>query len=67
MFVIIRKKTILAAGMILICLSVATGIIGFIINDTSSLRTIKIDEEKNFIKWVDFNVPYSVWMENPGS
>jgi len=60
LFVIIRKKTILAAGMILICLSVATGIIGFIINDTSSLRTIKIDEEKNFIKWVDFNVPYSV-------
>lgn len=60
MLVIVRKKTLLIAGIILISLSVAVSIFLSIIKDTSSLYTINMDEDKKFIKWVDFNVPYSV-------
>jgi murein DD-endopeptidase MepM/ murein hydrolase activator NlpD len=60
LLVIVRKKTLLIAGIILISLSVAVSIFLSIIKDTSTLYTINMDEDKKFIKWVDFNVPYSV-------
>lgn len=60
MLFIIKKKTLLITGVIFICLIMAVSIFPLIVKDTSSLYTINIDEEKKFIKWVDFNVPYSV-------
>lgn len=60
LLVIVRKKALLIAGIVFICVTVAFGILLPIINDTYSLYTINIDEDKKFIKWVDFNVPYSI-------
>ena len=60
LLLIIRKKTLVIAGIIFVCLTVAVSIFALIFKDTSSLYTINLDEEKKFIKWVDFNVPYSV-------
>jgi len=60
LFVVIRKKTFIIVFIIFVLVSAAAGIIGFTIYYTSSSYTIKIDEEKNFIKWVDFTVPCSV-------
>lgn len=60
LFVIFRKKTLLIIGIVFICLAVAVSIFASIIKNTSSRYTINIDEDKKFIKWVEFNVPYSV-------
>ena len=52
LLVIFRRKTLLLTGIVLICLTVTISIFAWIVNDTSSLYTINIDEEKKFIKWV---------------
>ncbi len=60
MFIVIKKKTILAFGLILVFLAFAFIIYGQLSNGSLSLYALNTDEEKKFIKWVDFNVPYSL-------
>ncbi|MGI6049498.1 MAG: M23 family metallopeptidase [Acetivibrionales bacterium] len=59
MLVIIRKRLLGIISVILIALVlVITGISQYL-NNPASMYTVNIEEEKNYIKWVDFNVPYS--------
>lgn len=60
MFIVLRKKSILifvfaAAFLALVILACA-----LIPRNPLSFYTVRIDEDKKFIKWVDFNVPYSL-------
>ena len=59
LLVIIRKRLLGIISVILIALVlVITGISQYL-NNPASMYTVNIEEEKNYIKWVDFNVPYS--------
>jgi len=60
LFVVIKKKTLIIASIIFILLAAAAGVIGYAVYNSSSFYTIKLDEDKKFIKWVDFTVPCSV-------
>ena len=60
LLVIIRKKSLVIISVILIGLAlIITGLIQYL-DTPASMYTTNIEEEKNFIKWVEFNVPISV-------
>lgn len=60
LFIILRKKSILifvfAAAFLVLAILART----LIFRSPLSFYTVKIDEDKKYIKWVDFNVPYSL-------
>ncbi|NMA66322.1 MAG: M23 family metallopeptidase, partial [Clostridiaceae bacterium] len=62
MLIVIKKKYAFITGAVLICLLLILIIHGFLSASTLTRYTIRIteDETEKFIKWVDFNVPYSV-------
>lgn len=60
MFIVIKKKTLLSLALILLCLILVLVSYAHIQRGPLSLYTINTTEEKKFIKWVDFKVPYSV-------
>ncbi len=59
MFIVIKKRTILSAGFALF-LALILAAYAFIPRSPLSLYAFNPTEEKKFIKWVDFNVPYKV-------
>lgn len=62
MLVIVRRKYVTIVGLILACVILILVLHGFLSASVLSRYTIKIteDETEKFIKWVDFNVPYSL-------
>jgi murein DD-endopeptidase MepM/ murein hydrolase activator NlpD len=60
LFIVIKKKWLLLMLLVIICLFFTIGICIRATMGPLSLYTINISEDKKFIKWVDFNVPYSV-------
>ena len=63
MLIVIRKRTLLryaAAGLVLVLFAVFAG---GLIDGPASLYAINEESEKQYIKWVDFTVPYSVLKE----
>lgn len=60
MLIILRKKTIFISVITFFCLSLAILCYTMIPRGPLSLYAVKTDEDKKYIKWVDFNVPYSL-------
>lgn len=60
LFIVIKKKTILYCALVLVCLIPAIVLYCRIPKLPLSLYTLNETTDKSFIKWVDFNVPYSV-------
>ena len=63
MLIVIRKRTLLryaAAGLVLVLFAVFAG---GLTDGPASLYAINEESEKQYIKWVDFTVPYSVLKE----
>jgi len=63
LLVVIRKRMLLryaAAGLVLVMFAVFTG---NMISGTDSLYAMNEETEKQYIKWVDFTVPYGVLKE----
>lgn len=66
LLLIIRKKTLVIAGIIFVCLTVAVSIFALIFKDTSSLYTINLDEEKSLLNGWILTCPIQFW-KNSGS
>lgn len=60
MIIIFRKKTAFIAVITIFCFSLAILCYTMIPKGPLSLYTVRTDEDKKYIKWVDFNVPYSL-------
>lgn len=60
MVVVIRKNVLIIISVVIICLSLIITSLAVFLKSPASMYTTSLDEDKNFIKWVDFNVPYSV-------
>ena len=60
MFIAIRKKTLIKIGIILLWAGLALVALLKTPMGLESLYAVNITDEKKYIKWVDFNVPYTV-------
>ena len=60
MFIAIRKKTLIKIGIILLWAGLALVALLKTPMGMESLYAVNITDEKKYIKWVDFNVPYTV-------
>lgn len=62
MFIVVRKKSLVSFGIILLSIVLLVVVFGRISTGPLSLYAVRItgDETEKFIKWVDFNVPYSL-------
>lgn len=60
MFIAIRKKTLVRIGIIILCAGLVLTVLLSQAKGPDSLYAINITEDKKYIKWVDFNVPYTV-------
>lgn len=62
MIIIIRKKIIKLYAIVAILLIIPVLLIGIVVKSPSSMYAFN-SEEKRYIKWVDFSVPYEVLKE----
>jgi len=60
LIIVLRKRSILILAVLAAFLAVSVLAWTMIPKGPEAFYTIKLDEDKKFIKWVDFNVPYSL-------
>ena len=62
MIVIVKRKVAAITGIILLCAFLLIVIHGFLSHNVLSMYAVRIteDEADKYIKWVDFNIPYSL-------
>lgn len=63
MLIVIRRRKLLRYAAIGIILIFTAVIAGNLINEPASLYAINQENEKRYIKWVDFTVPHTVLKE----